>query len=176
MKVITIFGSALPESGSKEYQRAYEVGYSFGKQGLAVCSGGYQGIMEAVSRGARDAGSKSIGVTVDLFNRVPNPYLSELIETNSLFERINKMIELADAFLILPGGTGTLLEVATVWEFVNKKFLKQKPIAAAGKPWIEIIKSMDKQLKKEGRTTGIINTFKDTIEAVKFIIESLNQK
>lgn len=173
MSTVTIFGSALPVYGSKEYSAAYQLGYFFGSRGITVCSGGYQGIMEAVSHGSFDAGGKSIGVIVDLFNRTPNPYLSEVIETRTLFERISKMIELASAFVILPGGTGTLLETAVVWEFINKNFLVPKPVAAVGEPWIKIIDAMEKQLKKENRPLGTIETFDKITDCGNFILNKL---
>ncbi len=73
MKIITVFGSALPKPTDEEYLTAYKLGRLIGEANLGVCSGGYGGIMEAVSKGCTEAGGEAIGVTVKSFRRSPNP-------------------------------------------------------------------------------------------------------
>lgn len=170
MKIVTVFGSALPVAGEEEYETAYKLGKYLGEHACGVCSGGYQGTMEAVSKGNKDAGGYTIGVTVDLFNRTPNPFLDEVVEEHTLFGRINKMIENGDAFIALQGGTGTLLELVTVWELFNKNLALKRPVAAHGKMWKAFVKDLNRRMEYEKRRTDIVKSFDDIIECADYII------
>jgi uncharacterized protein (TIGR00730 family) len=154
--VITVFGSAHPKVGDEEYEIAYKLGKILGQAGFSVCSGGFQGIMDAVSKGATENGGDAIGVTVDLFTAMPSKYLTEEIKCDTLLGRIEKMVELGDAYIILNGGTGTLVEFSIVWEYVNKKLMSAKPILAHGKMWKPLIDEIDKRMVFENRQTGIV--------------------
>lgn len=173
-KIVTVFGSSLPLEGEEEYQTAFHLGKRLAKAGFDVCSGGNQGIMDAVSKAAIKSGGKAIGVTVKHFDTNPSQNLSERIQTNTLYERLDKMVQLGDAFIILQGGTGTLFELAAVWEMINKEFIKKKPIACHSKMWNDIVDVMEKQIEKEKRQTGLIKTFFDINLCVDFIISALN--
>ncbi len=155
-KIITIFGSSHPRPGEEEYETAYKFGAMLGKNGFSVCSGGFQGIMDAVSKGVTENGGDAIGVTVNLFSADPSKYLTKEIKCNSLFSRIEKMVELGDAYIILRGGTGTLVEFSIVWEYINKKLMQAKPIFAHGEMWKPIVETIDKRMKYENRQTGIV--------------------
>ena len=99
-------------------------------------AGGNLGIMEAVSKGAVRNGGKAIGITLDSTGFTSNKYLTEEIICSSLFDRITKLIQYGDGYVILQGGTGTLLELSAVWELMNKDLLAIKPIvchSACGK-------------------------------------------
>jgi uncharacterized protein (TIGR00725 family) len=95
-KTITIFGSSKPKEGEDEYKLAYELGRLLGDKNYNVCTGGYYGIMEAVSKGAVEEGSDATGVTVNGWSREGNSYLTNEIRCDSLFERLNKLIEIGD--------------------------------------------------------------------------------
>jgi len=164
-KTITIFGSSLPNESSEEFNFAYELGKQLAKNNFNVCTGGYRGIMHAVSKGAVEAGAEAIGVTVDLWGIKPSEYLTKGIKCDTLFERINKLIELGDAFIVLQGGTCTLLELAVAWELINKKLLQTKPIICHSPMWKEITTIMEKQIQKEGRQTGLVKNA-DSIEGI----------
>jgi uncharacterized protein (TIGR00730 family) len=168
-KTITIFGSSLPIENSEEFSAAYLLGALLAKNGFDVCTGGFQGIMNAVSKGAVENGGNAIGVTVDLWGSKPSEFLTQNIECKTLFERISKLIELGDAYVILQGGTGTLLELAVVWEFMNKKMLKIKPIICHSKMWREIAAIIDKQLVHEKRPTNFVKCFDKVDEIVEYI-------
>lgn len=155
-KTITVFGSAHPKAGEEEYELAYKLGSILGKKDFSVCSGGFQGIMDAVSKGVTEHGGDAIGVTVNLFSAAPSEYLTSEIKCDSLFSRIEKMVELGDAYIILRGGTGTLVEFSIVWEYVNKKLMKDKPIFVHGKMWKPIIKSIDQRMEYENRQTNMV--------------------
>ncbi len=128
-KTITIFGSARPVEGEDEFNTAYNLGKFLAQKGFNICTGGYQGIMNAVSKGANEAGAEEvIGVTVKGWSSVPSKYLTKEICCENLNLRLEKLIELGDAYVVLQGGTGTLLELALVWEMMNKKMMVTKPI------------------------------------------------
>ena len=174
-KTITIFGSSRPEEGEDEYKLAYELGLLLGKENFDVCTGGYYGIMEAVSKGAVKEGSNVTGVTVEGWKNKGNSFLTKEIKCNSLFERINKLIEIGDAYVILQGGTGTLLELAAVWELANKGAMDHKPIACHSSMWQGIISIMNIQMKKEGRSTELVKTFENAEEIVDYLSEHLDK-
>jgi hypothetical protein len=171
---VTIFGSSLPKEGDAEFENAYLLGKLLAQAGLNVCTGGYRGIMHAVSKGAAESGGKAIGVTVDLWGSVPSEFLTEEIKCETLFERINKLVELGDAYVILRGGTGTLLELAVVWELMNKNLLVKKPVICHSDMWKGITEIMEAQIRHEGRETGIVKHSDSIKEIANYIITSLS--
>ncbi|RPI05505.1 MAG: LOG family protein [Ignavibacteriae bacterium] len=149
-KVITVFGSSRPREGEPEYQLAYEVGKHLALAGFTVCNGGFGGIMEASARGAKEAGGRTIGVTFNINGRIANRWIDELAHEPELMDRMMKLVELGDAYVVLKGGTGTLLELAAVWEFINKRLLAEKPIVIVGDFWNGVVESLRKELLWEG--------------------------
>ena len=172
-KIITVFGSSVPKPGEEEYETAYKLGKLLAKNNFDVCSGGYYGIMDAVSKGAAEGGSKAIGITVKTFNRNSSEYLTEEIVANTLFERIDKLIEIADGYIVLRGGTGTLVELSVVWEYINKDIMELKPIACHGKMWQPLVEEIDNRMKFERRKTGVVKHFSDIHKIVEFLSERL---
>lgn len=164
-KTITIFGSAIPKEDEEQYKFAYQLGTALAKNGFNICTGGYKGTMEAASKGAYDNAGFVYGVTVDLWNKKPNPYITVEIREEKLFERIKKLIELGDAYVILQGGTGTLLEFAAVWEYANKKLQSEKPIICHSQMWKQIVEVMNKQIKLENRNTDLVKCA-DSVEEI----------
>jgi len=123
-KIITIFGTSNAKDGDKIFNLAYELGRLCAQAGFIIANGGYGGTMLAAAKGAKQVGGKTIGVTCRAFGRKgPNEFIAEEITTNSLIERLNKLIELGNAYIVLPGGTGTLLELSYIWELANKGFV-----------------------------------------------------
>lgn len=172
-KIITIFGSSKPLPGEEQYETAYNLGKLLGKQGFNVCTGGFYGIMEAVSKGAVESGTKAIGVTIDAWGLNGNQYLTEEIKCETLFERVNKLIELGDGFVILQGGTGTLLELAAVWELVNKDFIDHKPIVCYSSMWKKIVDVMNIQIVSEERAATLVKAFESVEEIVNYLVKEL---
>jgi uncharacterized protein (TIGR00730 family) len=125
MKTVTIFGSSLPGEGTTAYADAMRLGKLLAGSGFAICNGGYGGLMEATARGAREAGGHTVGVTCAVWPFRANPWVAEEIRTKSFPERIMTLIERGDAYAVLPGGTGTLAELALAWEMMNKSSLSK---------------------------------------------------
>jgi uncharacterized protein (TIGR00730 family) len=173
-KFVTVFGSSIPHEGDEEYENAYKLGKIFAGENINVCTGGFHGIMDAVSKGAFENNAEAIGVTLDFYNARPSRFLSKEIKCNSLFERLEKLIEIGDAYVVLQGGTGTLLELALVWEYMNKGMLTEKPVACHSSMWNAIVSVMEKQIMKEKRKLGLIQCFDSIDECAGYIISKLN--
>ena len=140
-KIITIFGTGRAKPGDAAYALAYELGKLLVEAGFTIANGGYGGTMSAAAKGAVEAGGKTIGVTCSAFKASSaNEYISREIVTDSLDERLDTLINLGQGYVVLPGGTGTLLELAKVWELKNKGFLQaQKPIILVGGYWKPLV-------------------------------------
>jgi len=139
-RIITVFGSSRPKEGSSDYEEARVLGRALVKHGFAVCSGGYAGVMEAVSRGAKEAGGKTYGVTAEFFkNAKLNRWVDSEVRLKTWEERLFELIRMADGFVACKGGTGTLVELAVVWEMLNKSVMKAKPFAVLGEFWQPIL-------------------------------------
>jgi len=172
-KTITVFGSSQSREGDEEYNVAYKLGSLLAKNGFDVCTGGFMGTMEAVSKGANEHGAEVIGVTVDIWSRNPNKYITKEIKCDNLLERVNKLIELGDAFVVLQGGTGTLLELAAAWELLNKGLMDHKPILCHSSMWQGIVSIMNIQMKREGRDTELVKSYESIEEIVDYISSEL---
>jgi uncharacterized protein (TIGR00730 family) len=168
-KTITIFGSAIPNADDAQYKLAYELGSALAREGFNICTGGYGGIMEAASKGAYDNAGFVYGVTIELWNKEPNKYLTVEVREDKLFERITKLLELGDAYVILQGGTGTLLEFAAIWEYANKNLQPEKPIICHSQMWKQIVGVMNKQMIIENRSTDLIKCCDSVDEIVEYL-------
>ncbi len=173
-KTITIFGSAVPKAGDEQYEFAYQLGKKLAENNYAICNGGYAGIMEAVSKGAYDSGGMIYGITLDNWNSNPNDFITIEIRTKNLFERISKLIELGDAYIVLQGGTGTLLELAAVWELINKNLIKDKPVICHSDLWRQIVNLMNEQLKVENKRYDLIDKADSVDEIISILKNKLN--
>jgi uncharacterized protein (TIGR00730 family) len=169
-KTITVFGSSQPVETDEQYKLAYKLGSLLAENGFDVCTGGFFGIMEAVSKGAVEKGAEAIGIIVDHWGSAANKFVTREIKCNTLFERINKLIETGDGYVILQGGTGTLLELAAVWELSNKGLMDHKPITCHSSMWKEIVSIMNVQMKLEGRNDKIVRSFNDVGEIVNYLV------
>jgi len=138
--VVTVFGSSRPREGDADYEEARILGRALAKHGFSVCSGGYGGVMEAVSRGAKEASGRTVGVTADFFkNAKLNAWVDEEVRLQTWEERLFELIRRADAFVACKGGTGTLVELAVVWEMHNKTVMSAKPFAVLGEFWRPVL-------------------------------------
>lgn len=138
-KIVTVFGSSRPKEGDAEYEESRALGRLLAQRGLAVCSGGFGGVMEGVSRGAKEAGGKTYGVTAEFFKWRANQWVDTEVRMKTWEERLFELIRLADGFAVCKGGTGTLVELAVVWEMLNKSVIAGKPMAVVGDFWRPIL-------------------------------------
>lgn len=174
-KIITIFGSSKPQRDGMEYKLAYELGKLIAEAGFDICNGGYGGVMEASAAGAKNNGGKTIGIVTEHFKRSANPYIDEVICVKTLIDRLLKLIELGNAYVILRGSTGTLVELATVWEYMNKSVIKPKPIIIVGDFWLPLINTLKTELNYEGvkNVTNFVSIVGSTKQCVELLIDKI---
>jgi uncharacterized protein (TIGR00730 family) len=136
---ISVFGGAQPKEGEAAYTEALELGRLLAERGHTVLTGGYIGTMEAVSRGAKEAGGHVIGVTcedIEEWRKVKaNAWVMEEIRKKTLVERLHTLIHESDAAFALPGGAGTLAEISLMWNLMIVESLHRRPLILIGRGW-----------------------------------------
>ncbi len=143
---VGVFGSSEPRPGEAPYEDARRAGARLAAAGLVVVNGGYGGVMEASSRGARESGGLSIGVTVAAFagRGTGNRWLAREIHAPDLFQRTRTLVDLSSGFLILPGKAGTLAEVSFLWALRRAGLLGSRPVVlAGGSPWTPVLAALE---------------------------------
>lgn len=140
---VTVFGGSQPLSGDPAYEQARRLGELLAKAGHTILNGGYIGTMEAVSRGAHEAGGHVIGVTCDAIEAWrpvnPNRWIGEEMRFATQRERLFALIENCDAAIALPGGIGTLAEVAEMWSSLQTGSIESRPLVLVGPEWRAVI-------------------------------------
>jgi len=147
---VTVFGSSRLTEAEPGYEEARRLGRLLAQAGYAVCSGGYSGAMAAVSRGASRLRA--------------NPWLTEEIGTPDLFERLRRLME-ADAYVALPGGPGTLGEVALAWNLFQTESIATRPLVLVGSQWRTLVRCMETGLRIEPRDLALLQ-FAESVDGV----------
>lgn len=167
--VVSVFGTGRVKPEESAYGFAEQVGRALAQAGFVVANGGYKGIMQASAQGAVQAGGTVIGVTCSAFKKsVANEYVTREVKTCSLDERLSTLVKLGQAYVVLPGGTGTLLELAMVWELKNKGFLDAgKPIVLAGDFWRPLVDLMAQDDPACVKAVAFAETAEDVAGAIR---------
>lgn len=143
MKIITVYGSSKVRPGDDDYEASIIVGQKLAEAGYTVMTGGYYGVMEAVSKGAHDAGGHVIGAITDQigkrYNQEPNAYVKEVVNYPELRDRLLHMVLKADGYVAMPGGVGTLHEIAETWELMRIGGIPSRPFVCYGPLWKTVI-------------------------------------
>jgi hypothetical protein len=153
-RAVTVFGSARTRPGDPDYRRAEELGRALARAGHAVITGGGPGDMEAVSKGAFEAGGQTIGACIELpHEEKPNPYLSHTISFRYFFVRKVMFVKYSKAFVILPGGFGTLDELFEALTLVQTRKVPSFPIILAGDDgfWDGLLSWLSSSLMRRGK-------------------------
>ena len=136
---ITVFGGSQPKENDRAYAEATMLGRLLAERGHTVLTGGYIGTMEAVSRGANEAGGVVIGVTceeIEAWRPIrANRWVTEERRKRTLVERLEELINACDAAIALPGGPGTLTEIALTWNLMIVGVLRRRPLVLVGDGW-----------------------------------------
>jgi len=182
MKKVCVFGT-YKDLGEEQKENIVRLGRLLAENGIIVVSGGFGGSMECVSKGAKSGGGKTIGVTYYKDKAAPykkvNEFIDEEVKTKNIFARIETMMKISEGFIMLQGGTGTLLELAAILEHVNKGLMPPKPIVAIGDFWKGVIGNLsDEEILSEkvktklniDKCSGLLTFVKDVDEAVKEIV------
>jgi uncharacterized protein (TIGR00730 family) len=171
---ITVFGSARFKEDHPYYQQARAFGERIAKLGLATMTGGGPGIMEAANRGAFEAGGLSVGCNILLpFEQHENPYLHKSITFEHFFVRKVLLVKYSYAFIIMPGGFGTMDELFETLTLVQTKTITKFPIVLFGKqyykPLMDAIADMEKQSTISPDDLSLVKFTDDIDEAMDFI-------
>lgn len=176
-KCVTVFGSARFSAGHPYYDMARQLGRQLAEAGYTVMTGGGPGLMEAANRGAREAGGHSLGCNIRLpREQVPNAYLDRFVEFDHFFVRKVMLVKYSCAFVVMPGGFGTLDEAFEVATLIQNQKLESFPIVAlGGEYWHELQQFLTRTLIREGTiapTDLDLISLVDTPAAAVEVIES----
>jgi len=145
-KRVTVFGGSRCGPDAAEYKEALRLGCLLVEAGFDVCSGGYAGVMEAISRGAHEAGGHVIGVTMEQFKSAPNPYLKKIEPSADFYARLQILIRDSAGYIALRGGMGTVTEISLVWNKLVMNVLPQRPLILLGECWPRAIDCLRRHL------------------------------
>jgi uncharacterized protein (TIGR00730 family) len=173
--LVTVFGGARVDAGARLYADSLELGRLLAEAGYMVATGGYTGTMEAVLRGASEAGARTVGYTCATFERdfVPNPWVVEERKTPVLSARIQRLAEESDAFVVVHGGLGTLAELALVWNMMLAGELPAKPLVVVGPEWPKVIDVVHAETQTGSsalRLLTLVETPEDAVERLQALL------
>ena len=172
---VSVFGSSQPKEGSTAYAEAQELGKLLAQRGHIVLTGGYVGTMEAISRGAAEAGGHVIGVTCeDIEHWRPlgaNAWVKEEWRKKTLMERLQALVEGSDAALALPGEPGTLTEISLTWNLMIIGSLHRRPLIMIGSGWQNVLDQLYRSLDEYVSATqrDLVQFAPDVKTAVKLL-------
>jgi uncharacterized protein (TIGR00730 family) len=152
---VTIFGSARIKPGSEVYESVKQLSAELTKLGCDIMSGGGPGLMQAANEGANsiapEAAHRSVGIRVALpFEQEVNPFVGKAYEHRTFFSRLHHFMIISDAFVIVPGGIGTLLELSIAWQLLQVQKLYNTPLILVGKMWSGLVEWARETMLKEG--------------------------
>jgi uncharacterized protein (TIGR00730 family) len=139
---VTIFGSARARPGTFAYEETRRVARALAEMGCDIVTGGGPGLMQAANEGAGIAGErgKSLGIRVDLpFEQEVNPFVEQAFEHRTFFTRLHHFVLTSDAFIVAPGGIGTVLETMMIWQLLQVRHLEPTPLILVGRMWPGLI-------------------------------------
>ncbi len=174
---VTVFGSARTKPGSPEYELAREMGAGIARLGFTVMTGGGPGIMEAANRGAKEAGGRSVGCNIRLpFEQAPNEYLDRSVTMYYFFVRKMLLVKYSYAFVVMPGGAGTLDELFEALTLIQTGKIQNFPIVVMG---TEYWKELTDLLQKMARLGTIAAADLDLVfmtDSVEAALEHIRSK
>jgi uncharacterized protein (TIGR00730 family) len=170
-RIVTIFGGSKCGPASDEYREAHDIGMRLAQAGFTICTGGYLGVMEAASRGAREAGGRVFGIVMNQFKSEPNRYLTDKVATNHFYERLQNLITRSVGFVALRGGMGTVTEVSLVWNKLQTHVLDRRPIVLVGDCWPGVVDAWKKHLVVSDEDVAYLDFARDAEGAANIIIE-----
>jgi hypothetical protein len=180
IKKVCIFGSCKDLSQETKHETV-RLGEMLAQNGITVMSGGFGGTMEDISRGAKSCGGKTVGVTCYVWDKglytKANEFVDEEIVADSLLERIDVMLKEADAFVVLPGGTGTLLELSATLEHINKGLIDPKPVILFGAFWKPVLSCLENEpiFSKKTKKTCNLSCCTDLVTFVNTVDECVEK-
>jgi uncharacterized protein (TIGR00725 family) len=170
-KIVTIFGGSKCKESDPEYAQAREIGAKLAEAGFTICTGGYLGVMEAASRGAREKGGRVLGIVMNQFKSEPNRYLTDKVATDHFYDRLQHLITRSVGFIAVKGGTGTVVELALVWNKLMTNVLEPRPLVLLGDCWRPVVDAWKENLVVTDKEISLLNFAETADEACRIIIE-----
>jgi uncharacterized protein (TIGR00730 family) len=141
---VTIFGSARAKPGTYVYEEVKRVAAALAELDCDIITGGGPGLMQAANEGAAAANApernRSVGIRVDLpFEQDVNPFVEQAFEHKTFFTRLHQFVLMSDAFVVAPGGIGTVLELAMIWQLLQVRHIRDVPLILVGKMWADLV-------------------------------------
>jgi uncharacterized protein (TIGR00730 family) len=170
-RIVTIFGGSKCGPDSDEYREAQMLGGLLARAGFTICTGGYLGIMEAASRGAREAGGRVFGIVMNQFKAEPNRYLTDKVASDHFYDRLQNLITRSVGFVAFKGGMGTVTEVSLVWNKLQTRVLERRPIVLIGDCWRQVVKAWQENLVVSDQDVALLLFADDAEEAAGLIVE-----
>ncbi|MGI9036580.1 MAG: LOG family protein [Pyrinomonadaceae bacterium] len=170
-RIVTIFGGSRCDENSEEYKQARRLGEKLAEAGFTICTGGYLGVMEAASRGAREKGGRVFGIVMNQFKGEPNRYLTDKVATKHFYERLQNLIERSVGFVALRGGMGTVTEISLVWNKLQTGVIEPRPLVLLGECWKNVVNCWMENLVVTEKDAAILNFAATAEEASQIIFE-----
>ncbi len=168
--VISVFGSATVAPESCEHERAFRLGRLLASAGWVVMTGGFGGAMAATCRGAREAGGHTIGVTLSIWDQQANAWVCEERPQGSYLERLAHMTTMADGYVAVDGGIGTLTELALVWSLLEVRSLPPRPLVVLGGRWRRVFEVLRQELivcSEHLALVTVVDTPEEAVQALR---------
>lgn len=179
---VTIFGSARSKPGDPMYELAVETAHRLGKEGFTILTGAGPGVMQAANKGARDVGALSIGLNIELpEEQHANPHLDRVVDFRYFFVRKTMLVKYSSAFVIFPGGFGTLDELFESLTLIQTGKVRYLPVVLFGSDyWAGLIDWMKKALLDGGKISpedlGIFQVVDDPDDVVRIVVKARNSQ
>ena len=138
--------------------------------GFTICTGGYLGIMEAASRGAREKGGRVYGIVMNQFKSEPNRYLTDKVATDHFYDRLQNLITRSVGFVAFRGGMGTVTEISLVWNKLQTGILGSRPLVLVGDCWPPIVAAWQTSLVVSNSDVAFLDFAKDANEAAEILM------
>lgn len=170
-KIVTIFGGSRCDEDSPEYSEAKKLGEKLAEAGFTICTGGYLGVMEAASRGAREKGGRVFGIVLNQFKSEPNRYLTDKVATDHFYDRLQNLIQRSVGFVAFRGGMGTVTEVSLVWNKLQTGVIDKRPLVLLGECWKNVVKSWQENLVVSDNDVSLLDFAENAETACRIIVE-----
>ena len=178
---VTIFGSARLKPGTPAYEGVKKLAAELVGANCDILTGGGPGLMQAANEGAHSADpngpGRSVGINIELpFEQQVNPFVTQSFEHRTFFSRLHHFMIVSDAFVVTPGGIGSLLELSLVWQLLQVRHLYNTPLILVGKMWADLVDWAHKAMLIEGselasevdfKIPHCVNTIDDALALIR---------
>jgi uncharacterized protein (TIGR00725 family) len=174
-RIITIFGGSKCGQESTEYKDALAIGRNLAQAGFTICTGGYLGVMEAASKGAREAGGRVLGIVMNQFKSEPNRFLTDKVASDHFYDRLQNLITRSVGFVAMRGGMGTVTEISLVWNKFTTGVLDRRPLVLVGDCWKKVVESWQDNLVVSNSDLGFLDFASNADDACRIIVEKTKE-